>query len=200
MKKISKNIEEDILLVQQLKKGSTREKQAAAELLYNKYKDPLTYKFGFTRAECEKEDFVLEVFQKIFENIHKFNVDRGAFSTWLFNIAKNMNIDKYRQEQTKIQTVQIENDNDTEMQIKNNLKNPEERLMESENAKIKGLKTKIKIILANYNDNHRIIFELRYFHELTYDQIAEYMCLPIGTVKGTLFRTKDILKNELSSF
>ena len=54
-------------------------------------------------------------------------------------------------------------------------------------------------LMTKLNTKYRLMIELRYFEELTYDEIAKELDIPLGTVKAQLFRAKEILYNLLQS-
>ena len=64
---------------------------------------------------------------------------------------------------------------------------PEQQIINKQNAKYMRLK------VSQLKDRYRILIELRYFKEYSYEEIAEEMKLPIGTVKAQLFRARKLL-------
>lgn len=198
---MEKNIMEDIALVNVIKRGDKGEKEKAMSKLYNKYKKTIMYKYGFNNTSAE--DLVADVFEKAYLNIHKFNSEKGAFSTWLFNMSRNLFIDNHRKESIKIQTtsidemVRIDKHDEGIMELEGNSKTPEEICMESEDMELNLLKKRIREELKSHNERYRIIFELRFFHDFSYEQIAVYLESPLGTVKANLFRAKEILKDKI---
>ena len=53
-------------------------------------------------------------------------------------------------------------------------------------------------VLSQINSKYRKLIEMRYLQELSYDEIAEKLDMPLGTVKAQLFRAKDLLSNILN--
>jgi RNA polymerase sigma-70 factor (ECF subfamily) len=56
---------------------------------------------------------------------------------------------------------------------------------------------KIRLAIEQLSPKYRSLIELRYLEELSYEEIAEKLDLPLGTVKAQLFRAKDMLYNTL---
>ena len=77
------------------------------------------------------------------------------------------------------------------MDVRSNTLDPEENLIRKQkNVLMQSLVTKLK-------PRYRTLVELRYFQELSYEEIAERLDLPIGTVKAQLFRSREFLYNIL---
>jgi RNA polymerase sigma-70 factor (ECF subfamily) len=140
------------------------------------------------------EDLTIEIFGKAFSNLHQYQ-PTYAFSTWLYRIATNNCIDFIRKQ--RISTTSIDNAfEDSEgdkyyLQLKATGLNPEEKAIKKQ--KVKHLRMVVKKLKPHY----RQLIELRYFKELSYDEIAQEMELPLGTVKAQLFRAREFLSKLL---
>ncbi len=69
---------------------------------------------------------------------------------------------------------------------------PEEKFIKEQRAKL------MREVLEKINPKYRMLIELRFFDELSYEEIADQTKLPLGTVKAQLFRAKDLLFQILS--
>lgn len=89
----------------------------------------------------------------------------------------------------------FENDEGGEMSmdIKAEGLNPEENMVKKQ--KVKHMHELVKKLKPRY----RILVEMRYFEELSYEEIAEKLDLPLGTVKAQLFRAREFLANILKN-
>lgn len=169
--------------------------QKAYVALMNAYRDSLYFMLlKMTNNAADADDLTIEAFGKAFKNIHQYTPDY-AFSTWLFKIASNNCIDFIRKQRTK--TISIDNvfttqDGDS---ISYNLPNddldPEEFLM------AKQKKRMLREVVDKLKPHYRQLVELRYFKEYSYEEIAQELELPLGTVKAKLFRARDFLYNIL---
>jgi len=165
--------------------------QSAYTTLLDMYRDSIYFlvlKMVITNEYAE--DLTIEIFGKAFSNLHQYQ-PTYAFSTWLYRIATNNCIDFIRKQ--RISTTSIDSAfEDSEgdkfyLQIKSQGLNPEEKAIKKQ--KIKYLREVVKKLKPHY----RQLIELRYFKELSYDEIAQEMELPLGTVKAQLFRARDFL-------
>lgn len=167
---------------------------AYAELL-DRYKESVFYLLmKMVNNRDDAEDLTIEAFGKAFKNIEQYTPN-FAFSTWLFRIATNNCIDFIRKK--RMVTISIdktfEGDDGGEMtmDVRSNTLDPEENLIRKQkNVLMQSLVTKLK-------PRYRTLVEMRYFQELSYEEIAEKLDLPIGTVKAQLFRSREFLYNIL---
>jgi RNA polymerase sigma-70 factor (ECF subfamily) len=140
----------------------------------------------------DAEDLMIETFEKAFRKIKTYN-SSYAFSTWLFRIATNHGIDFMRSSRKQPQNIYLESKLDFEhsaskiSEISEDDLNPEEEIINAQN-KI-ALKNIIKKLPADY----RNILIMRYFEEMSYNEISDKLELPIGTVKARLFRSRELL-------
>jgi RNA polymerase sigma-70 factor (ECF subfamily) len=140
----------------------------------------------------DAEDLMIETFEKAFRKIKTYN-SSYAFSTWLFRIATNHGIDYMRAAKKQPQSVHIENKLEFEhgisklTEITEEDPNPEEEIINNQN------KVALKNIIKKLTPDYRNILIMRYFEELSYNEISEKLDLPVGTVKARLFRSRELL-------
>lgn len=165
--------------------------QSSYTTLLSMYRDSIYFLVLKMVIETEyAEDLTIEIFGKAFSNLHQYQ-PTYAFSTWLYRIATNNCIDFIRKQ--RIKTTSIDSgieDADGDVyyfQIKESGLNPEEKAIKKQ--KNKHLREVVKKLKPHY----RQLIELRYFKELSYDEISQEMELPLGTVKAQLFRARDFL-------
>ena len=170
------------------------DERAFADLL-KIYKEPLYLMLlKMTNDPVEADDLTIEAFGKAFRSLHLYTPTH-AFSTWLFTIASNNCIDHIRKK--RLQTISINNvypqqeDEHSEIQIESNAPNPEEKFITEQRIKI--MREAVKLLKPRY----KRLVELRYFEELSYEEISDELGLPIGTVKAQLFRARELLYNLL---
>lgn len=189
--KFSARAQEDLELVDLAKKGD----QAAFGKLMTRYRDSIFFMvLKMVHNRDDAEDLTLEAFGKAFNSIANYSAD-FAFSTWLFKIATNNSIDFIRKK--KLQTTSLDQTTSTEdgeitpIAVKDHAANPEESLVKEQRA------AKIRAAIEQLSPKYRSLIELRYLDELAYEEIAEKLDIPLGTVKAQLFRAKDMLYNIL---
>jgi RNA polymerase sigma-70 factor (ECF subfamily) len=84
-------------------------------------------------------------------------------------------------------------DNEPTIHLKDDMPDPEENLIKDQKASL--MRTVVKKLKPRY----RTLIELRYFKEYSYEEIAEELDLPIGTVKAQLFRARELLFQTLKN-
>jgi len=187
-KQFSEKALQDFKLIDQAKEQG--DQKAYAELM-KRYKKPLYHTIlKMVRNVDDAEDLTIEAFAKAFRSLHKFKKDY-TFSTWLFRIATNNCIDfirKKRLETTSISaSYRDDNGEDVSMDIKDANLNPQEEA-------IKGQKIEImQLIITKLPPKYQTLVNMRYFRELSYEEIAEELQAPLGTVKAQLHRARELL-------
>ena len=180
---------EDDKYVKQAIKGD----QDAYKKLMDKYQKPLYFHvLKMVRNHEQVEDLVQEAFMKAFNNLNSYN-STYAFSTWLYRITTNHTIDYLRKK--KLNTTSINEPvktRDGEMEIQISDKAETDR-----NIIRKERKQIIHNAIDNLPDKYRKVIEMRHLQELSYQEIAEQLDLPLGTVKAHIFRAREMLYKEL---
>ena len=170
--------------------------QLAFGLLMERYRDSIYFLiYKMIRNQDDSDDLTIEAFGKAFNNLEKYSPE-FAFSTWLYKIALNNTIDFMRKK--RIATLSLDKTTETEkgersgIDVKSPVLDPEEVYIKEQRARI------MREVIEKLNPKYRQLIELRYFDELSYEEIAEQTKLPLGTVKAQLFRAKDLLFEILS--
>ena len=191
---LSEKAQVDYKLVQLAVKG---DQKAYAELM-SRYKDSIYFMLlKMVNNRDDADDLTIEAFGKAFKNLHQYTPD-FAFSTWLFKIATNNCIDFIRRKRKFTFSIDksMENDSGQEMQfeIKSPMLDPEENMIKKQKALL------MRDVVEKLKPRYKRLVELRYFQERSYEEIADELKLPLGTVKAQLFRAREflyqILKNQ----
>ncbi len=188
---LSSKAQEDYYLVQRAKAKD----QQAFTLLMSRYKDSLYYTvLKMVQNPVDAEDLTIESFSKAFARLDSYTPN-FAFSTWLFKITSNHCIDFLRKKRIKAisihQTGKGDDGDSYELPIKDDQLNPEQMMQRDQSV------SNIRAIVDQLKPHYKKMIELRYFEEKSYEEIAEEMKLPLGTVKAQLFRAKDLLQELL---
>ncbi len=166
--------------------------QQAYTSLMQAYRDPLyAMLLKLTNDATEADDLVIETFGKAFCQLHLYN-PTNAFSTWLFSIATNNFLDhvrKRRMEVISLSEMSTHNSEDEvyEYPLPSGDPTPEELMMGEERAEM------LRYVVSQLKPRYRELVEMRYFQELSYDEIAEKLNIPLGTVKIRLLRARTLL-------
>lgn len=171
------------------------DQQAYAQLL-DFYRDSLYFTMlKMSNNPHDAEDLTIEAFGKAFKNLPYYTPD-FAFSTWLFKIATNNCIDYLRKKKKISGTIQNkENSAQDEVTVKleSHLPDPEEHIINKEKIVL------MRDVVEKLKPHYRKLIKMRYFDELSYDEIVQELGLPLGTVKVQLFRARDFLYNILNN-
>ncbi len=170
--------------------------QKAFAQLMDYYKDTIYFMLlKMTGNSVDAEDLTIEAFGKAFKNIDQYTPDY-AFSTWLFKIASNNCIDYIRRKKKNVlareQNEEID-EQDTSREITAEQSDPEEKFIKDQKAEL------MREVVEKLKPRYRKLIELRYFNELSYEEICKELELPLGTVKAQLFRSRQLLYNILKS-
>lgn len=146
--------------------------------------------YGFmlkrTENETEAEDITIETFSKAFDKIASYNAD-FQFNTWLIAIAKNVHIDMLRKKKSSL-FVDIHDEEDhVAYNVADTTPSAEDKLITEQN--LSRLLAFIKELKPHYQE----VIQLRYFQELSYQEIAEHLNEPLNNVKIKLLRAKKLL-------
>lgn len=188
---LSEKAQYDLQLVQRALKG---DQKAFAELL-GKYRDAIFYMLlKMVNNPSDAEDLTIEAFGKAFKNLDQYT-PTFAFSTWLFKIASNNCIDFIRKKRGNL--ISLDQDHEDQESVSNSIQSgtldPEEDLIKKQKVKL------MHTVVTKLKPRYRRLIELRYFKEYSYEEIAQELDLPIGTVKAQLFRARELLFNILKS-
>jgi len=183
-KKIS-NKEIDLSLVKRVKKGDYR----AFDLLVLKYQSRvIATAFKYVKERQLAEDIAQEAFIKSYKSIDSFR-EESSFYTWVYritvNTAKNYLVSSKKRDEVVISDLSLD---DSFYPEKLDVDSPQEILKASE------LRDLIFETLSSLGEETRTALSLREFDGLSYEQIAEIVQCPVGTVRSRIFRGREIIE------
>jgi len=190
MSKKSASSQKDRELVSRALKGD----QTAYALLVKKYKKGLILHIKRTIGdEKGAEDLVQEAFIKAFKALETYSFNY-AFSTWLYKIASNHAIDYKRKR--KLSTISLDKpvstrEGEVQQEVPDTTYRPDSKLEDIQRAKI--IQEAIDSLPAKYN----IVIVMRHQEEKSYEEIAQELDLPLGTIKAHIFRGRRLLYMRL---
>ena len=160
--------------------------------LLQRYKRPVYHVIlKMVRNVDDAEDLTMESFSKAFRSLHRFKKD-FTFSTWLFRIATNNTIDFIRKK--KINTLSIENTYTDDDGSSVSIDIEDSQNLNPQDEAIRAQKEEIMNVFVNMlPTKYQKLVRLRYFHELSYEEIAVELEAPLGTVKAQLHRARELL-------
>lgn len=170
--------------------------EGAFGILVRRYQRRLTAFLGQLVGDMElARELSQEAFIRAWSALERFN-PKYRFSTWLFRIAHNLGIDQLRRRRlltTPLYRTDSEGD-EVEVVVPDLDKDPlghlENRILASE----------LREVIDNLRPEYRELVLLRHFGGLSYQDIADFTEMPLGTVKNKLFRAHSVLRKALTDF
>lgn len=189
---INLDLADDFHLIQEARKGDQR----AFSLLLDRYRDAIyrtVHKMVHNKEDAD--DLTIEAFGKAFHKLESYQ-PKYAFSTWLFRIAINNCIDHIRKKRLHFLSIDEPVDSEGAQDYAANIRfrglNPEEKVIRRQRLEL------MRRTLEQLSHKYRLMIELRYFEELSYEEISNELEMPIGTVKAQLHRARQALFEILS--
>lgn len=159
---------------------------SAFEQLFTRYKKDLfqLYMQRTGNNQSDTSDILQETFIKVFLNLHKYN-PVYPFGQWLNAIARNTFIDFTRKRKDNV--LSIDNQSPTGVQINPpaNSANPEEKMMQYQTGK------ELDKTLEKLPPRYKQMITMRFIQEYSYEEIAEKLDMPLGTVKTQIHRARE---------
>jgi RNA polymerase sigma-70 factor (ECF subfamily) len=176
----------DKSIIQRCKKN---DKNAFAELFkfYQNYLFKLCY--SYVQNEQEALDLMQEIYIKLYKNINKYD-DKYPFHPWIRKVSVNTCLNQKRKQ---VYFVSL-SENEENLSLEDQLAAEEDTQQEVENHDMARI---IKEHIYCLPEKQRMVIILRYYEDLSYDEISELLSIPLGTVKTDLYRAKKALKDRL---
>ena len=158
----------------------------------------LNFGYHLTKNQVEAEDLMQETFLKSFKAIDKYLVGTNA-KAWLFRILKNEFINRYRQNQRRPNSVDI--DEVHNIQNQEDSSSPHSAYVDlSEEMFSKMMGDEVTTALNSLAEDFRVVILLCDIEGFTYEEISKIIDIPIGTVRSRLFRARNMLKEQLRGY
>jgi RNA polymerase sigma-70 factor, ECF subfamily len=172
-------VEQDLHLVKRCLSG---EDSAWEQLLQEHTRKIYNLCYRFTGRTVEAEDLTQEVFIKVFQTLASFDAAQGTFGTWLNRVARNHLVDHYRRTRKDRVTSSIEDETAGIQDKPSKEEQPLARLEARERQEL------LQAALDRLSPDMREAVILRDFQDLDYDEIAQVLRVPQGTVKSRINR------------
>ena len=135
-----------------------------------------------------------ETFLRAFKALHTFDLNR-PFGPWLYRIATNLSINWVRR--ARLPTVSIETSHQIDQEESEPIEIPDSSSEPAARFAQTEMQTQLREAILTLSPDYRAVIELRHFQEMNYEEIAEALKTPIGTVKTRLFRARRLLRDQL---
>ncbi|QAR33925.1 sigma-70 family RNA polymerase sigma factor [Geovibrio thiophilus] len=176
----------DALVVEKVIGGDA----ASYELLIRKYQSKLfSTVLHMVKNRELAEDIVQESFLRAFRKLDTLN-NRSQFYPWIKRIALNMALNHFEKEK---RVLDVESDDDESSFFENiaSGESPEELTLKEE------MKRYVRMFVDSLPDRLRVVIILREVDDMSYEEIAEMLNIPLGTVRSRLFNARNIIKERL---
>lgn len=130
----------------------------------------------------EAEDLAQESFIRAYDRIHTFDIER-EFGPWIRRVAANLCLNHLEGQKV---TAELDDERDAD-----HAPSPESA------QEVRERSEQIRGALASLPAHYRVVVELRHYQELSYEEIAEELKIPLSDVKSHLFRARKILAEKL---
>ena len=173
--------------------------ESAFNEVVSRYKAKVyNYIYRMTGSSDDAEDLTQEVFIRMYTSIDSFR-SQSSLSTWLFRIASNLCIDRFRRSKTRTTAFSLDepiqgNDSESGHEIPDSTYEPQRLLENTEMAE------QIQLSLAQLPEKLRAAVILHDVEGLPYEEIAQIVGCPLGTVKSRLFNARMQLREKLSGY
>jgi RNA polymerase sigma-70 factor, ECF subfamily len=152
--------------------------------------------YGFmiqrTENETDAEDITIETFSKAFDKITTYNPE-FQFNTWLIAIAKNVHIDLLRKKKSSLFIDITDEEDNIAYNIADSTPSAEDKIITEQN--LSRLLQFIKELKPHYQE----VIQMRYFQEMSYQEIADDLNEPLNNVKIKLLRAKKLLAEIITN-
>jgi RNA polymerase sigma-70 factor (ECF subfamily) len=139
----------------------------------------------------EAEDMTQESFMRAYQRFDHFDVNR-PFGPWIRRVAANLFINRLKI--SRMITVEWNDERDVVMAYRARPNLPEDLQLRAARANL------VRAAVLSLPAHYRAVVELRHFQEMSYDEIAEFLKLPLSSVKSHLYRERHLLAEELEAY
>src|SRR5713226_143769 len=181
--------QDDTLLVAASKRGN---QDAFAELVQRHQRRVFNLVFRMLQQYEEANEVTQETFFAAWQGLSSFRGD-ARFSTWLYRIAYNCCL-KQLEQRKRDRALQAA------MQAEHILDHADRDEHASMVMEVHDYQNLVREHLSMLPAKYRIVLVLKHLQEMTYEEMAEILTMPIGTIKTHLFRARNLLKERLEAF
>ncbi|MCC6297856.1 MAG: sigma-70 family RNA polymerase sigma factor [Anaerolineales bacterium] len=158
------------------------EREAFGELVTRYQSNVFNVCYRILHERGEAEDLAQETFVRAYNRLDQFDLER-EFGPWVRRVAANLCLNRLESQKS---TAPLDEDRDADESQR-----PEKQVEVREKSE------QIRGALASLPPNYRVVVELRHYQELSYDEIAAELNIPLSDVKSHLFRARKLLAEKL---
>ena len=152
--------------------------------------------YGFmlqrTENETDAEDITIETFSKAFDKLNSYSFE-FQFNTWLIAIAKNVHIDLLRKKKSSLFIDITDDEDDIAYRVADTSPTAEDILITEQNL------SRLLHYIKKLKPAYQAVIQMRYFQEMSYQEIANDLNEPLNNVKIKLLRAKKLLSEIIKT-
>ncbi len=173
----------------------TGDELAYRELIARYERQVYSLTLRMVRQREDAEDLTQETFVRMFKALARYDPAR-PFPAWLFTIAARLSIDQLRRRRMKMVSLFRSEPGESEehlIDVVDRTPGPEELAQYAEEQRA------TERLIGSLPEHYRVVVVLRHQQGLSYEEIAEALHLPLGTVKARIHRARELLKDRLEA-
>src|SRR5713101_6555768 len=175
--------QDDLQLVTASKNG---DQDAFAQLVQRYQRRVFNLVYRMLQQYEEATEITQETFLAAWQGLPAFRGD-ARFATWLYRIAYNCSLKQLEQRKR-----------DKALQVALEAEQDDAKLVDTE-MDVRDRQALVREHLSHLPAKYRIVLILRHLQDMTYEEMAEILTMPIGTIKTHLFRARNLLKERLQA-
>jgi RNA polymerase sigma-70 factor, ECF subfamily len=167
------------------------------ELMDQSYRKVYNMAYRLSGSRPDAEDLTQEAYFRAYRSFNDYEGDR-PFENWIFRIVTRLYLDMLRSKRRRVQTVSYDNSLPTDVgndsihfEIPDDSASPEQKLIEQ------AYSEPLQQALESLTPDQRELIELADIKQVPYNEIAEMLGAPVGTIRSRLHRTHKALKAKL---
>jgi RNA polymerase sigma-70 factor (ECF subfamily) len=169
-------------LLARARRGDAESAEAFGELVTRYQTNVFNVCYRILHERGEAEDLAQETFMRAYDRLHTFDLER-EFGPWIRRIAANLCLNHLESQKV---TAPLEDERDAD-----------ERQRPEKQVEVRERSEQIRSALASLPPHYRFVVELRHYQEMSYDEIAAELKIPLSDVKSHLFRARKLLAEKL---
>ena len=176
-----------------VRKSLTGDQRACRDLVRRYQRPVFSVLMRVVRRAEDAEDLAQETFVRMFRALDRYDPER-PFTAWLFTIATRLAIDHLRRRRVQTVSLTVAEPGSTEeheLDVMDQGPRPDEVTSNAEEERI------TQDLIDSLPEHYRIVVLLRHQQDLSYEEIAEALNLPLGTVKARIHRARALLKTRI---
>lgn len=171
---------------QYIEKAKKGDQTAFTYLLDHYWNEVYGFMLKRTENETDSEDITIETFSKAFDKLNNYNSEY-QFNTWLIAIAKNVHIDLLRKKKSNHLLEITDKENQQAYNVADSTPSAEDVLITEQNL------SQLLLYIKQLKPHYQEIIHLRYFQEMSYQEISNQLNEPLSNIKIKILRAKKLL-------